>query len=157
MRNITHSYARSTQGQRAYCENSLTRGTRISTVAALGVEGILSPFCYEGTMTTNLFKFWVEKFLLPILTPYSVVILDNASSHTNEEVIALIEETQAGVLFLPPYNPELNPIENIWSKVKNFIKKTVISNTEELYQAIADALDSITSDDALNSINHCLP
>jgi len=108
-------------------------------------------------MTAHLFKFWVEKFLIPILTPSSVVILDNASSHTNEEVIAMIEETQAGVLFLPPYHPELNPIENIWSKVKSFIKKTFISNTDELYQAIADALDTITTDDAFNSINHCLP
>jgi len=68
----------------------------------------------------------------------------------------MIEATGAGVIFLPPYSPELNPIEHIWSKVKSFIKKTVISSTEELYQAIAAALEMITPDDAENCFHHCL-
>jgi len=89
----------------------------------LTIEGLSSPFCYEGTLNTQLFEFWVENFLLPILTPQSVVILDNASIHKNEEVIAMIEETQASVLFLPPYCPELNPIEPIWAKIKSDLKK----------------------------------
>lgn len=120
------------------------------------IEGLSSPFCYEGTLNTQLFEFWVENFLLPILTPQSVVILDNASIHKNEEVIAMIEETQASVLFLPPYCPELNPIEPIWAKIKSDLKKILISTTDELYQAIAEALDTITSDDARNSFLHCL-
>ena len=94
--------------------------------------------------------------MVPVLTPSNVVILDNATSHYSEEAIAMIEETGAGVVFLPPYSPELNPIENIWAKVKNFLKKTVISNTDELYQAIADALEMITPDDAKNCFEHCL-
>ena len=118
------------------------------------IEGLSSPFCYEGTLNTQLFEFWVENFLLPILTPQSVVILDNASIHKNEEVIAMIEETQASVLFLPPYCPELNPIEPIWAKIKSDLKKILISTTDELYQAIAEALDTITSDDARNSFLH---
>jgi len=68
----------------------------------------------------------------------------------------MIETTGAGVVFLPPYSPELNPIEHIWSKIKSFIKKTAISNTEELYQAIADALETITPLDAKNCFQHCL-
>lgn len=68
----------------------------------------------------------------------------------------MIEETQASVLFLPPYCPELNPIENIWAKIKSFIKKKVISTTDDLYQAITEALETITPDDAQNSVLHCL-
>jgi len=91
-----------------------------------------------------------------VLKPSNVVILDNAKSHYDEEAIAMIEATGAGVVFLPPYSPELNPIEHIWAKVKSFIKKTVISNTEELYQAIASALKTISPDDAKNSFQHGL-
>jgi len=156
VRNMTGNYARSPQGQPAKCAKSLTRGTRISTAGALTVEGVVAAFCYTGTMNAELFRFFVENFLIPILTPKNVVVLDNASTHYDETAIEMIEVTGAGIIFLPPYCPELNPIEYIWAKVKNFIKKTVISNTEELYQTIADALKTITFDDALNSINHCL-
>ncbi len=63
----------------------------------------------------------------------------------------MIEATGAGIIFLPPYSPEFNPIENIWAKVKNYLRKVTISNTEELYQTIALALQTITSSDARNS------
>jgi len=107
-------------------------------------------------MKVLLFAFFVKEFLVPVLKPSNVVILDNAKSHYDEEAIAMIEATGAGVVFLPPYSPELNPIEHIWAKVKSFIKKTVISNTEELYQAIASALKTISPDDAKNSFQHGL-
>ncbi|MEK8021190.1 MAG: IS630 family transposase, partial [Candidatus Parabeggiatoa sp.] len=156
VRNLTRSHARSPKGQRAHSENSLIRGTRISTIGALNIDGILTALCYEGTLTALLFAFFVKEFLVPVLSPSNVVILDNATSHYSEEAIAMIEETGAGVVFLPPYSPELNPIEHIWAKVKSFLKKTVISNTNELYQAIADALKTITPDQAKKSIQHCL-
>jgi transposase len=156
VRNMTRRYARSPLGQRAPCENSLTRGARISTIGALKVDGILTAFCYEGTLTAFLFAFFVKEFLVPVLTPSNVVIFDNARSHYDEDAIAMIETTGAGVIFLPPYSPELNPIEHIWSKVKSFLKKTLISNTQELYQAIAKALETITPKDAKNCFQHCL-
>ncbi len=138
------------------CPNSLNKGTRISVIGALGVDGILTALSYDGTLNANLFEYFVEHFLVPVLTPNQVVILDNASSLHSEEAIALIEATGAGVVFLPPYSPELNPIELIWSKLKNFLKKTIISTTDELYQAISTALEMVTPDEAQNCINHCL-
>jgi transposase len=156
VRNLTRSHARSPQGQRIKSPNSLIRGSRISTIGALGTEGILTALCYEGTLNSNLFEYFIEDFLVPVLTPSKVVILDNASSHHSEKAIAMIETTGAGVIFLPPYSPELNPIELIWSQVKNFLKKTIISSTEELYEAIAAALETITPQKARNCINHCL-
>ncbi len=135
----------------------MNRGTRVSTIGALGTEGLFTAFCYKGTMTGFLFAFFVKQFLVPVLTPSNVVILDNVKiDMMREDAIAMIEATGAGVLFLPPYLPELNPIEHIWSKVKSIIKKTVISTTEELYQAIEDALDTITPDEAKNGFQHCL-
>jgi len=157
VRNSTRSQARSLQGQRIKSPNSLIRGPRISTIGTLGTEGILTSLCYEGTLNFNLFEYFVEHFLVPVLTPNRVVILDNASSHHSEKAIALIETTGAGVIFLPPYSPELNPIELIWSQVKSFLKKTIISSTEELYEAIAVALETITPQKARNCIHHCLP
>jgi hypothetical protein len=105
------AYARSEKGKRAKCENSITPGTRVSTVGALGINGLLAEFCYEGTMTAAVFKAYVEQILVPILLPSNVVILDNARVHYDEDAIAMIETTGAGVLYLPPYSPELNPFE----------------------------------------------
>ena len=127
-RNMTRPYARSPKTQRAYCENSITKGTRISTIGALGNQGLLTAFCYEGTLTANLFSFFVEQFLVPELTSSKVGMKDNAKSHYDEQAISMIETFVSGVVFLPQDEPELNPIEHIWSKVKNFLKKTVISN-----------------------------
>jgi len=68
----------------------------------------------------------------------------------------MIEATGAGVVFLPPYSPELNPIEFIWAKIKSFLKKTTISDTEQLFQSIADAFSMITPNEAKNCFEHCL-
>lgn len=155
LKNITRTYARSGKGLRAQCENTITPGTRVSTVGALGVDGLLTGLCYEGTMTSLVFRFFVEQFLVPVLCPYHVVILDNAKVHYDDEAIAAIETTGAGVIYLPPYSPELNPIENIWSKVKSYLRKIPILDTEQLYQAIASALKTITPDDAQNCFQHC--
>ncbi len=84
-----------------------------------------------------------------------MLVTCSAKIDDDEDAIAMIEATGAA-LFLPPYSPELNPIEHIWSKVKSLIKKTVISTTEELYQAIEEALDTITPNEAKNCFQHCL-
>jgi transposase len=153
-RNLTRTYARSKKGTRALSENSITKGTRISTIGALGIEGLLTELCYQGTLTALVFRFFVEQFLVSVLRSSHVVILDNAKAHYDELAIAMIESTGAGVIFLPPYSPELNPIENIWSKVKSYLKKVPILDTEQLFKAIADALKTITPIDAKNSFQH---
>ncbi len=112
--------------------------------------------CYEGTMNALVFRTFVEGILVPVLNYHSIVILDNAKVHYDEEAVAMIETVGASIIYLPPYSPELNPIENIWSKVKNYLKKITILDTEQLYQAIADALKTITPSDARNCFQHCL-
>ncbi|MDM8557594.1 transposase [Candidatus Parabeggiatoa sp. HSG14] len=96
VRNITRPYARSTKGQRAHCSNSLTRGTRISSIGALFIP------CYDGTMNAFFcLHFLLKYFVVNVLTSNNVVILDNAKSHYDEDAIALIEATGYGVIFLP--------------------------------------------------------
>ncbi|MDM8566605.1 transposase [Candidatus Halobeggiatoa sp. HSG11] len=112
--------------------------------------------CYQGTMNAIVFRTFIEHILVPVLRPNNVVILDNATVHYDEDAIAMIETTGAGVMYLPSYSPELNPIENIWSKVKSYLKKIPILDTEQLYLAIADALNIITPSDARNCFIHCL-
>jgi hypothetical protein len=81
VRNITRNYVSEKKGQRAQSENSITKGTRGRKVGALGFNGLLTEFCYEGTMTAIVFRFFVEKFLVPVLLPSNVVVLDNAKVH----------------------------------------------------------------------------
>ncbi|QBQ54560.1 transposase [Nitrosococcus wardiae] len=109
--NLTPAYGRAPQGQRAYGKKPTTQGERISTIGALSRDGVLPAMCFEGTLNGPVFLYDVEHFLWPHLHEGKVVILDNAAAHRDEEAIEPIEQTGARVVSLPPYPPELNPIE----------------------------------------------
>jgi len=132
-----------------------TKGDRISTIGALSIFGIQAPFCFEGTLDGPLFLYYIQHFLLPYLAPGKVVVMDNASAHKTDEIIELIESTGAKILFLPPYCPEMNPIEYCWSKIKNFLKKKKPQTKKLLYETITDALKIITAKDIQGYFNHC--
>ena len=107
----------------------LVRGVRYSAIPVVSTEGVHDVFIAEGTMNGNRFKQFVEDCVLPVLLPFdgnnprSIVVMDNAAIHHVEEVIDLIEtQAQAKVIFLPPYSPDLNPVETVFSKVKCIMK-----------------------------------
>jgi len=154
--NMIRDYARSPQGQRAYATKSLERGTRISTIGALGYNGLIAELCFEGTLNTHVFNYFIENRLAPKLKKGDVLILDNASAHDADELRDILTPLEVRVMFLPPYSPELNPIELIWSQVKNFLKKHTAKITETLYEAITQALQIITPSIAHNCFQHCL-
>jgi transposase len=147
-------YGRSAKGQRAYGTQPTSRGTRISTVGALGIEGLKTALCFEGTLNGEVFLFFLRHFLLPLLHPGDLVLLDNAKAHHVEQVRELIEQAGAQVVYLPPYSPDLNPIELAWSKVKHFLRKAQARTKEALYQAIAQALQTISPHDARAFFHH---
>ena len=97
---------------------------------------IIAPMCYKGSCDTELFNFWVEKFLVPKLSPGQIVVMDNASYHKSEKTKKLKEKAKCELLFLPPYSPQLNPIEIFWANFKRMLTK-IIDNFEKL----ADAID----------------
>ena len=104
-------FARASTGTQVYRAISGMQYTREIFIAAKREEQVLAPFCYRGTCDTLLFNMWVKDFLLAELKPEQVMIMDNAAFHKSQETKKLIETAGCRVLFLPPYSPDLNPIE----------------------------------------------
>lgn len=133
---VHRAFGWSKRGELVHGEVSGKRYARESFVAAKCGSQILAPFCFQGTCNTELFNLWVETFLVPSLIPGQVVILDNATFHKSEKTRQLIENAKCTVLFLPPYSPDLNPIETFWANLKAKIR-TYLPHSLTL----ADAID----------------
>ena len=110
---------------------------------------------FEGTLDGNVFLYFLENILVPELKSGNVVICDNATAHKVENVKELIESKGARVLYLPPYSPDLSPIELCWSKFKQFLKKAKARRKESLHEAVSNAINTITKDDAKGWFEHC--
>ena len=119
------------------------RYQRESFVAGKLGAKIIAPFCYNGTCDTMLFNFWVENFLISQLTPGQVVIMDNATFHKSQKTKNLIESVGCKILFLPPYSPDLNPIEVFWANFKRTVKEK-IKMFKNLSQAVDDSFVQCT-------------
>jgi len=98
---------------------------RTGIVAAQMGKSIVAPLIYDGTMDSILFEAWFESCLLPALPQNAAIVMDNASFHRKKQLIPLAEKTGHRLIFLPPYSPELNPIEHFWSWIKRFLKKNI--------------------------------
>ena len=107
-------------------------------------------------MTGVVFLYFLQHFLCPLLSAGDYVVLDNASVHKVDDVKKLIEDTGAKMIYLPPYSPELNPIELAWNKMKTYIRKLRARTVETLYDAYADALELITPSDSKKFIEHAM-
>ena len=108
----------------------------------------------QRATNTEVFQAYAREVLLPTLSEGDIVVMDNLGAHKNAETIRLIESVGAKVCFLPPYSPDLNPIEMMWSKVKNFIRSLEPRDEENLFQAIGKALDKVTAKDAMGWFSH---
>ena len=108
---------------------------RTNIVAGLSCGESIAPFVFNGSCNTELFENWVEQFLIEELKPGQFVVMDNASFHKSQKTRALIESVGCKVIFLPPYSPDLNPIEKFWANMKRWIKGK-IADFGELYCAI---------------------
>lgn len=135
---MCREYGRSKRGRKILGSISGTRFGRESFIAGLLKGKLLSPMCFQGTCNTGLFNEWLKKMLIPNLTAGQVIILDNASFHKSEESRKLLEKAGCKLMFLPPYSPDLNPIEKCWANVK--------AKTRELlpkFLKLTDALDAV--------------
>ena len=115
---VHQSFGWAKRGTKVFGEVSGKRYARESFVAAKCGSEILAPFCFKGTCYTDLFNLWIETCLVPVLKPGQVIILDNATFHKSEKTKTLIEHANCTLLFLPPYSPDLNPIETFWANLK---------------------------------------
>ena len=126
------------RGAKIIGERSGKRRIRTSVIAALNGDNINAPIRFSGTANANLFLYWVENLLLPTLIAGQVIIMDNCSIHKSLKVKELIESVGCRLIYLPPYSPDLNPIENYWAVMKNQIKKI-----RDQFDNILDAIDSV--------------
>lgn len=119
---LQRDYGRAPRGTRVMGEVSGKRTQRISLIAAYQHHALTAPMCFDGYCDTEVFNHWIEHCLLPVLTPHHTVILDNASFHTSPTTKQLIASKGCTLKFLPPYSPDLNPIEQQWAILKQRIR-----------------------------------
>ena len=143
---MTRTHGRAPVGQRVYT-NTPGRWESITMTCGLRLSGVTAPLAFRGATNTDIFESYVEDVLVPELKPGDVVIWDNLKPHKSEEAIAAIEATGARVEPLPPYSPDLSPIEEMVSKVKGAMKSATARTTNAVYWAFASALDQVTLED----------
>jgi transposase len=140
-------YGRAPRGER--CVVAVPHGHWKTTtfVGGLRLSGMTAPMVLDGAMNGPAFLAWVEQELAPTLAPGDIVVMDNLPAHKPAAVRAAIEGRGAALQYLPPYSPDLNPIEMAYSKLKALLKKAAARTVEALWQAIADAIQQITRPD----------
>lgn len=124
-------------------------------IAALGISGMRCSTVVDGAVNGDVFEAFVEQVLVPELRHGDVVVMDNLSSHKRERVRELIEAAGARLLFLPPYSPDLNPIEMIFAKIKQLLRSIKTRTQDALWKAMQSVLDKVTTSDAINCYKHC--
>jgi transposase len=130
------------------------RFDRSSIIAALRLDGIHAPVTFEGALDGDFFRAYVEQALAPTLRAGDIVVMDNASAHKVVGALQPIYDKGAGVLFLPPYSPDFNPIELAWSKIKSILRALKSRTHETLQSALCFAINSITPEDIRNWFVH---
>ena len=128
-------YGRAKRGEKIMAEVSGKKFERQSVVAAQCGKETLAPFGYHGTCNAKLFNFWLEKFLVPCLKPGQIVIMDNASIHKTKTTHDIINKAGCKLLFLPPYSPDLNPIEHLWANLKRKLR-VILHKFNSLQEAL---------------------
>lgn len=148
--NMTRSYGRAPKGSR--CVDSAPLGDWQTTtfVAGLRRNQLTAPMVVDGPMDGELFLAWIEQFLCPTLQPGDIVILDNLSSHKVDGVQQAVALAGAVVRYLPPYSPDLNPIEKLFAKLKTLLRKAAVRATEDLWTEIGSLLNNITASECSN-------
>jgi transposase len=148
--NMTRSYGRAPKGSRCVASAPLGDWQTTTFIGALRHHRLTAPLVVDGPMDGELFLAWVEQFLCPTLHAGDIAILDNLSSHKVEGVQQAIAAAGATVLYLPPYSPDLNPIEKLFSKLKTLLRKAAKRSTEELWKEIGELLNTVTATECAN-------
>jgi transposase len=143
---MTRTHGRAPVGQRVYT-NTPGRWESITMTCGLRLSGVTAPLAFRGATNTDIFETYVQEVLVPELKPGDVVIWDNLKPHKSEEAIEAIEATGARVEPLPPWSPDLTPIEEMVSKVKGAMRSAAARTTNAVYWAFASALDQVTLED----------
>jgi transposase len=154
-RSRTRRYGRAPKGERVPGAGPLGHWEVTTLIGALALDGVRASFSVDAAPDADIFQVFVEQILRPTLRPGDVVVWDNLPAHKAPQLQAQVEAAQATLLPWPPYSPDFNPIEQCWSKVKEFLPAAAARTSEALEQAIAQAFARITASDARGWFQHC--
>ncbi len=153
--NMTRTRGRAPRGERLVCSVPHGHWHTTTFLAGLRTTGLVAPLVLDGAINGAAFLAYTEQFLAPVLTPGDIVVLDNLSSHKVSGVREAIEAAGARLLYLPPYSPDLNPIELAFSKFKRLLRDAAERGVEELWQTIGRLLNRFSPTECANYIRHC--
>ena len=148
-------YGWAKKGKRAHCRVPRNRGKNTTLLASMSVQGMGPSLAVEGATNSEVFETYVERVLAPTLRKGQVVVMDNLSAHKGERVRELIEGRGCELLYLPSYSPDLNPIEEAFSKIKGLIRKAEARSREALLEAMGMAIAALSAQDARRYFEHC--
>jgi transposase len=153
--NLARRYGRSPYGERLVAAVPQGHWRTTTLVAGLKQSGIVAPLVLDGPITGPAFRAYVEQFLAPALAPGDVVVLDNLPAHKVDGVRQAIAAAGASLLYLPPYSPDLNPIEQLFAKLKALLRKAAARTRDELWQAIGRLLATVSPAECARYLHHC--
>ena len=151
---MTRRRGRAPAGQRVRASVPYGHWKTTTVIAGLRTDGLVAPCLLDGPVNRDAFEAYVEQVLVPALRPGDLVVMDNLSSHKGPAVRKLIEAAGAELLYLPPYSPDLNPIENAFAKLKALLRKAAERTIDGLWSTTGKLLDSFTSAECRNYFAH---
>lgn len=151
---MSRRYARSLAGSRACDAIPLNRGKSTTIISSVRLDGTTVPVVIDGAMNGDSFKLFVKQELAPQLHPGDIVVMDNLSCHKVAGIKDSIEAAGASVLYLPPYSPDLNPIEEMWSKIKAYLRKVKARSHNRLLDEIFLAFRTVCTQDIIGWFCH---
>jgi transposase len=152
---MTRRYGRAPKGQRVPGAVPLGHWEVTTLIGALALDGVRASFMVDAATDADVFQVFVQQVLQPVLHPGDVVIWDNLPAHKSAGLQLILQSAHATLLPLPPYSPDFNPIEQCWSKVKEFLRSAQARTTEALEQAVSQAFAAVTTTDAHGWFQHC--
>lgn len=152
---LTRLFGRAPRGQRVFDRVPHNYGANVTMIGALSLQGLDAVMTIEGATNGEVFRAYVEQVLAPTLQSGDVVVMDNLSAHKVAGIREAIEQRGAQVHYLPPYSPDLSPIEPCWSKLKTVLRAAKARTYEALDTALVRALETVTGSDARGWFRHC--
>ena len=148
--NMTRTHGRALRGRRLVDKVPHGHWKTLTFLAALRCDAITAPFVLDGPINGEWFLAYVEQVLVPTLSPGDVVVMDNLGSHKSKAVREAIRAVGARIIFLPPYSPDLNPIEQVFAKLKALLRKAAERSIEATWRRIGKLLDHFSADECAN-------
>lgn len=152
---MTRRYGRAPRGERAHDSAPRNYGAHTSVIGAMGLRGLVATLAVEGAVDAEVFNAYAERVLGPRLRSGDVVVLDNLAAHRASRIGEVAQSRGAQVLWLAPYSPDFNPIEQCWSKIKTFLRGVKARTAGALDEALAQAIGLVTKSDIRGWFKHC--